>query len=165
MIQLDQTSVFAATWLITIVRAEELGLTDWAQSDFYGGIKGFLASFGFKQIGSDYDEADVAIDGTTLIIKVVDDGQVVREFRIENYAAKIGYEHVATSPTGTPVYGTNDGDIWIANPDVASTFIDGSGIVPSGQPGTWVGENGTIVQGSDDILQRPDRRRRGRGRP
>jgi Ca2+-binding RTX toxin-like protein len=152
IIRFDPTSVFAASWLITIVRAEELGLTDWAKSDFYGGLKGFLASFGFKEIGKDYDEADIAIDGTTLIIKVMDDGQVVREFRIEDFTHKIGYEHIAASPTGAPVYGTDHGDIWIANPDVASTFIDGTGTVAVGELNTWVGADGRIVQGSDDIL-------------
>jgi Ca2+-binding RTX toxin-like protein len=156
MIQFDPTSVFAASWLITILRAEELGITDWATSDFYGGLKGFLASFGYKEVGKDYDETDVVINGTTLIIKVINDGQVVREFRIEDYADKIGYERVATSPTGAPVYGTNDNDIWIATPDVGSSFIDASGRT-SVDPGLfaeghWLGEDGTTAEGSDDIL-------------
>ena len=81
-------------------RAEELGITGWATSDFYGGVKGFLASFGFKQIGEDCDEVDVAIDGTTLVIKVIDGGQVVREFRIEGYADQIGYADAAVQSVG-----------------------------------------------------------------
>jgi hypothetical protein len=153
MIQFDPTSVFAASWVITILRAEELGLNDWATSDFYGGVKGFLASFGYKEIGKDYDEADIVVDGTTLIIKVVDDGQVVREFRIEDYADKIGYSHVAASPTGTPVHGTDGNDLWIANPDIASTFIDASGSSGMGLIETrWLEVDGTIADGSDDIL-------------
>jgi hypothetical protein len=124
LISFDPTSVFAATWLITILRAEELGITGWATSDFYGGVKGFLASFGFKEIGKDYDEADVSIDGTTLIIKVIDGGQVMREFRIEDYAAKIGYAQIAASPTGAPVNGSND---ILVGGNLADTIKAGAG--------------------------------------
>src|SRR5262249_52269803 len=36
MIRFEPKSAFAASWVITILRAEELGITDWATSDFYG---------------------------------------------------------------------------------------------------------------------------------
>jgi len=51
----DPKSVFAAGWIVTLVRAEELGITTWQKSDFNGGLKGFLHSMGLETLGGAYE--------------------------------------------------------------------------------------------------------------
>ncbi len=47
-----QSQGSANPWIITLARANELGLNNWSSSDFYGGIGGFLQSFGLGLAGS-----------------------------------------------------------------------------------------------------------------
>jgi len=62
-----EISSSAAGYLLTIIRANELGLDKTSASDFYGGLAGFadslkiLADFEF-----DFEHVTVALDGTTL---------------------------------------------------------------------------------------------------
>lgn len=45
LISAQPNSTFAATWMLTLLRAEELGLNRSSLSDFFGGAGGFLQSF------------------------------------------------------------------------------------------------------------------------
>ncbi len=67
-------SAVSVGWLATWARAQELGLNRFQASDFFGGLKGFLDSFGFDQEGVadlNYEDMDFRWDGgpTTVTIK------------------------------------------------------------------------------------------------
>ncbi len=123
IILIDPESAFAAGWIITLLRAEELGITDWQQSDFHGGLKGFLA--GFRMDDTDYDNISVSVYGTTLVI--TRDGDEANRIEIADFENKIGYALVAALADGAAVTGTADDDIWVAADGVASSFTGGAG--------------------------------------
>ena len=60
----------ANPWIITLQRVNELGLDNWSSSDFYGGVQGFLQSFGMGQVDSTahYEDVKLGWDGTNLTI-------------------------------------------------------------------------------------------------
>lgn len=58
-----QLSPFAASWIITLQRATELGLDKFAVSDFYGGLRGFLDSFDLKGHGANYEDIRIYAEG------------------------------------------------------------------------------------------------------
>lgn len=66
-----QLSSFAAGWLVTLVRAGELGLNQWSKSDFYGGLQGFLTSMGLESYGAYMENVRVTdlLGGLTLSVK------------------------------------------------------------------------------------------------
>ena len=68
----EPNSAFTAGWIITLQRTNELELNTWAKSDFYGGVQGFLGSFGvgstnatvnFDQISLSWDGANLTLNG------------------------------------------------------------------------------------------------------
>lgn len=65
-------SSFAAGWIVTLARAAELGLGNFGRSDFYGGMQGFLQSFGMSEKGSQvhYEDVSVRASGTNLAVSV-----------------------------------------------------------------------------------------------
>lgn len=54
-----QVSQFAAGWIVTLQRAAELQLGEWAPSDFYGGMQGFLTSLGVTAMGARFEDLRV----------------------------------------------------------------------------------------------------------
>jgi len=108
-----QVSTFAAGWITTIARANELKLDQFGPSDFYGGLQGFLQSFGIASTGAavHYEDASIqmvnndlqiGISGSSasgtfsLLPQASADGSSIR---IANFASAIGY-HIG-SPTGS----------------------------------------------------------------
>ncbi|MCP5083008.1 MAG: hypothetical protein GY948_15085 [Alphaproteobacteria bacterium] len=138
----EPNSAFAAGWLITLLRAEELGLATWQESDFYGGLEGLLLSLQVEaKYGAAIQDVDVSVvaqtlaDGTTrkdLVLKASDaeDAEVIA--RINGFEAAAGF----TVIEGTAATGTAGKDIWFAHKNGAS-FTDGA---------VWSDEN------SHDIL-------------
>jgi Ca2+-binding RTX toxin-like protein len=117
LIAVDPNSAFAAGWLVTLVRAEEIGISGWSKSDFNGGLGGFLASVGLDKWGATPENVVLSTSGGALKLDVVVSGQIVRSFTIADYASKIGY---ASITTGT---GTAGNDLWVA-PDTGGSFTD-----------------------------------------
>ncbi|MEQ1614600.1 MAG: calcium-binding protein, partial [Hyphomicrobiaceae bacterium] len=128
MIMLDPEGAIAAGWLITLLRAEELGLTQMAHSDFIGGLAGFLSGWDPTRYGTSMADVGVSVSGTTLTLTFNRDGALPRVLDIANYAVLSGFTTVAASATGVAVTGTNGDDLWIAA-NVNSTFTDGSTLV------------------------------------
>lgn len=139
LIAADPASAFAAGWIVTLVRAQELGLDQWSPSDFTGGLAAFFESIGLEALGATADDVAITLDGTTLKLEVVVAGEVVRTIEIEDFASTIGYQPVAATADGSGVTGTLGNDIWIAE-DISSSFADA---VPSGED---------EIAGSHDIL-------------
>ncbi|MCC5622304.1 hypothetical protein [Nostoc sp. CHAB 5715] len=123
MIASAPNSAFAAGWVITLIRAEEIGITDWSKSDFYGGLAVFFESLGLEKTGASLDNLNITVEGTTLKLEVIIDGNVVHSIEITDIENKIGYKHLSANATGATVNGTAGNDIWLAE-NVASTFID-----------------------------------------
>ncbi|MBW4617625.1 MAG: hypothetical protein KME21_31360 [Desmonostoc vinosum HA7617-LM4] len=123
LIATEPNSNFSAGWVITFVRAEELGLTEWSASDFKGGLAGFFDSIELDKIGVAPDNVAISINGTTLKLEIVVDGKVVSTIEIEDFANKINYQQLAASTNGSVVTGTDGNDIWIAG-DRSSIFVD-----------------------------------------
>ena len=131
----DPNSAFAAGWIITLLQAEELGITDWQASDFLGGIRGFLhsvsVSFG---VDADYREVRVATetvtldDGSTredLLIFATDDPLEEPIVRVDDFAAKTGFSTIEAATTAsTEVFGTKDKDFWQGSDGIANVFTD-----------------------------------------
>lgn len=68
-IEAAPNSQFAAAWITSLSRANELGLSNWTPSDFFGGLYGFMQSFGLDGKGS-VNLADVSVnwDGANLTV-------------------------------------------------------------------------------------------------
>ncbi len=163
-------SAFAAGWIITLLRAEELGITEWQASDFHGGLPGFLASFRTDgTIGEGtYDDIDVSLDGNTLVIAQGSGEQAVRRVEIPNFAQAVGYAIAAAATNGRAVRGTSGNDLWVATDGVANRFDAGAGgddillggtgadTISGGAGRDWIdggGGNDTLDGGADhDVL-------------
>ncbi|WP_292045757.1 MULTISPECIES: calcium-binding protein [unclassified Brevundimonas] len=69
---------FAAGWMLTLQRANELGLDKWTVGDFNGGLQGFLTSMGLSAYGANFEDVRVSdlLGGMTLSVKgpTVQDG-------------------------------------------------------------------------------------------
>jgi hypothetical protein len=108
-----QAQSVANPWIITLQRANELGLSNWTASDFFGGLYGFLQSFGLDGKGA-VNLADVRVgwDGANLTVSLPSgegagafsilpqasaDGSSVT---IAGFGANVGYS-VAPMGTGT----------------------------------------------------------------
>lgn len=123
IIQLDPNSTFAAGWVITLIRAEELGITEWSESDFYGGLKHFFNSYDSGTQGITLENLNVAVnDDGTLILNIVVDGEVQRTIEIEDFAATMNYAQLAPDN----IAGTSGNDLWVAEDGVNSVFDDAS---------------------------------------
>jgi Ca2+-binding RTX toxin-like protein len=63
-------SALTAGWVITLQRANELGLDNFEPSDFYGGLQGFVTSFGVGSSGSSphYEDFSLGWDGSSLTV-------------------------------------------------------------------------------------------------
>ena len=125
LIALNPQSAFAAGWLIILLQAETLGLDQWSRSDFVESLRGAFEVLRLDQLGASPEDVVVSFDGTTLVLAVVVNGQLVARAEIENFAALAGYNQVAANATGALVTGTSGNDIWFAA-DADSTFIDAS---------------------------------------
>lgn len=134
IIAADPDSAFAAGWVITLLQAEELGITDWQPSDFLGGIRGFLHSVSVS-FGTDVDYAQMGIevetvtleDSTTrtdLIIRAGTDPDSPIVVRVDDFEAKTGFTIVDAVSDGTVVNGTNGKDFWQGADGVANHFVD-----------------------------------------
>lgn len=55
----------ANPWIVTLMRASELKLDQWATSDFYGGLQGFLQSMGVNKGKAYFEDANFRISGAT----------------------------------------------------------------------------------------------------
>ncbi|MCC6780270.1 MAG: toxin-activating lysine-acyltransferase [Hyphomicrobiales bacterium] len=126
LIALNPNSAFAAGWIVTLLRAEELGITALDKSDFYGGLVPFLQSFGLERLGgASLADVSIALEGDTLVISIGQGaGLAARRIEIENYAQLTGLDHLTASPTGALVEGGNGDDLWIAAAGIGSTFTD-----------------------------------------
>ena len=135
LIAADPNSRFAAGWVITLLQAEELGITDWQASDFLGGIRGFLhsvtVSFGIE---ADYRQVRVATetvtlaDGSTredLLVFATDDPAEEPIVRVDDFAAKTGFTTIEAAVTGgTEVLGTKTKDFWQGADGITNVFTD-----------------------------------------
>jgi Ca2+-binding RTX toxin-like protein len=132
IIAADPKSVFAAGWIVTLVRAEELGITTWQKSDFNGGLKGFLHSMGLETLGGAYEMTRIRLGDDRLLIDIRDaQGRVLRSIEVDEAVSRLGFSFV-TSGTGSV-----GRDVWLA-PAAGGSFTDAVGTLR--------------LEGSDDIL-------------
>lgn len=132
IIAADPKSVFAAGWIVTLVRAEELGITTWQKSDFNGGLKGFLHSMGLETLGGAYEMTRIRLGDDRLLIDIRDaEGRVLRSIEVDEAVSRLGFTFV-TSGTGTV-----GRDVWLA-PAGGGSFTDAVGTLRT--------------EGGDDIL-------------
>jgi RTX calcium-binding nonapeptide repeat (4 copies)/Haemolysin-type calcium binding protein related domain len=126
LIALNPNSAFAAGWIVTLLRAEELGITELNRTDFEGGLVPFLKSFDVERFGgASLADVSVALEGNTLVISIAQEaGEPPRRIEIADYAQLTGLVHLTASPTGAPVSGGNRDELWIAADGVNSSFTD-----------------------------------------
>ena len=110
LIAQNPNSAFAAGWIITLLRAQEMGITEISSSDFVGGIASFLPAFDVGRFGASLADVSFHVSGTTLVIDIVPPGQEVRHVDINNYATMAHLLLV----TGTIVTGTAADELWFA---------------------------------------------------
>lgn len=156
LIAQDPTSSFSAAWIVTLGRANELGLNGFKVSDFYGGLQGFLQSFGIAATGSTVHYEDVSAQmvnndlkisatgasaaGTfSLLPQANADGSAIT---IGNFASTVGY--AIGGPTGGNDLISATTVIPIANASFENPAHDpgvNTGGIPSwvtaGDTGTW----------------------------
>lgn len=70
-----QAQTLANPWIITLQRAKELQLDQFAPSDFYGGLKGFADSFLTPSGDAHYEDLDLQWLGGPLSLHVKDDAR------------------------------------------------------------------------------------------
>ncbi|MEM7428177.1 MAG: hypothetical protein AAF441_18960 [Pseudomonadota bacterium] len=125
-------SAFAAGWLVTLLRAEELGLTTWQESDFYGGLEGLLQSLELESaFGVTAEDAVLEIEDTVLADQSIRKDLIIRagpDAAAEVIARINGFETAAgfTTQTGTGTVGTPGKDIWQAADGAGESFTDGA---------------------------------------
>ncbi|MEM7429235.1 MAG: hypothetical protein AAF441_24385, partial [Pseudomonadota bacterium] len=127
----EPNSTFSAGWLITLLRAEELGLTTWQESDFYGGLEGLLLSLDVEAShGISIEDVAISVvtetlaDGSQrkdLVLKAGAAADAETIARINGFEAAAGFTHVETGTAGTA-----GKDIWLAAAGGA-TFDDTAG--------------------------------------
>ncbi len=125
VIAMDPDSAFAAGWVITLLRAEELGITEWNQTDFYGGLKYFFDAFGFERFDATVADISVSMENDTLVLELTPDGTDARRIEIADFVALTGLKHLA--PTGSKTVTADNADtLWFAQAGVDSIFEDQS---------------------------------------
>ncbi len=160
LIQAAPTSALAATWAATLARAADLGLNRFQISDFYGGLQGFVESFGFGKSDLAYEAISIAAEGAGVRISTSAGGSPFellagsnnvsaagQSVLISNFGANVGY----TQWTGQATAGN---DIWIASAGGAVT-MDDSGYVEEWRWNPWdysYEPYYTYVTGGDDIF-------------
>jgi len=71
-----EDQAIANPWIITLQRISELKLDQWAPSDFYGGMQGFLTSLGIEGYGTHFEDVKVTsvLGGMTLSVDSTPNG-------------------------------------------------------------------------------------------
>ncbi len=155
-----QSQSFANPWIISLERVNELNLNTWASSDFYGGLQGFLQSFGLGIQGASAHYEDVAVGWSGSSLTLTDSaasgqnlfsilsqstasGTVVS---IDNFASVMSY---ATAAMGTVTSGNtfetaagSGSAVTLNNSGHAgyNIFIGGNGgnTITAGTNDTWI---------------------------
>jgi Ca2+-binding RTX toxin-like protein len=148
LIALNPNTAFAAGWAITLARADELGLTDYQTSDFFGGLRGFLSSFDPASLGASLSDVTVSNTGGAFIVEIkisagatvpgefhiyansVEDvlvsGQRVLRFTFNDGLTGAGFvtpaNQVPGSGTMTVTGTSNANDLWIGGDGVTNTY-------------------------------------------
>jgi len=157
-------SQFAAGWIITLQRAAELGLNRSAESDFYGGAKGFVDSLkGIISEPIDYQDIAFRLDGNDLIVGRFDgansyssDRNLTDEYAGEiavrqssTYANHVGYaaERVLDNNVNTFNHTNRSGDEWIELSLPETQSISRIVLTNRDHSAAWVGGrlNGSVV--------------------
>ena len=169
----SEETAFAGTWAYVLAGAEVLGLARTNQSDFNGGLGGFIASLIDAGIAVDFSQVslsrgaggkvfiDVAVEDAASIpnyvnlfsngatITPVGDGATIR-FSFDANMTGVGYKNLTTSTQiGTSArYGvngeSNGRDLWIAPDNKNYDFVD------VGTHTIHVGD--AEIESSDDII-------------
>ena len=148
LIALNPDSTFAAGWLLTLMQAQELGITQISSSDFVGGVAGFLQAFDIQRFGATLADVSFTVNGGELDIAVKASDGGVESVAVANYASLDGQSYIGASPTGAAVTGGNGNNLWIAASGVSSTFIDGSTSTSGNNLLIGTGGNETIHAGA-----------------
>ncbi|WP_404338976.1 hypothetical protein AB2M62_07430 [Sphingomonas sp. MMS12-HWE2-04] len=166
----DPSSAFSAGWIVTLMQAEELGLSSYRPSDFFGGLAGFAESFGFGigakqgQVGIGYEHISLAFEGSSLRISSSDGSGA---FDILSGSNNLGVSQASWQSALIADFGANVGytlwggeatagnDIWIASGSGSAVTMDDTGT-------QWVGywdpywgnyyQYPITVTGGDDIF-------------
>ncbi len=132
LIAAEPDTAFAAGWLVTLLRAEELGLTTWQESDFYGGLEGLLLSLDVeRRYGITLEEVGVSVVTETLqdggrredlLLRAGHDDDAEIIARINGFADTVDLTRIEASAQR----GTAGKDLWFAAADGGS-FADKTG--------------------------------------
>ncbi|MDP3747078.1 MAG: calcium-binding protein [Phenylobacterium sp.] len=89
-IEAEPTSAFTGAWAVTLLRAAELKLDQFAASDFYGGLRGFVDSFQPASVGVAYEDIQVSTQGSNIQFAVAPAGLGIGLFAPLSAAAPDG---------------------------------------------------------------------------
>lgn len=168
-------SAFAASWIITLLRAEELGLTRYQASDFFGGMRGFAQSFGYGAGGFGYENLVISQEGAGARIATRDGADHFQMLAGANnltgaaaaksaFIANFGWQQGFTNWSGQATTGN---DFYVASGASHGVVIDDQAMiwVPIHNPDPWnpypqlptfpiEGDNGyyEYVSGGDDVF-------------
>ncbi|MEW6454449.1 MAG: calcium-binding protein, partial [Pseudomonadota bacterium] len=127
LIAQDPDSAFAAGWIVTLLRAEELGITHQNKSDFYGGMAEFLKNFNLERFGASLADVTFAVEGNKLVLTIAQGaGNEPLRYEIDNYQAMTWLRPLSADPSGATVSGGDNDDLWFAANGVDSSFSDNS---------------------------------------
>ncbi|MCA6345608.1 calcium-binding protein [Phenylobacterium sp.] len=152
IIQALQNQELANPWIITLARANELGLDKWTASDFYGGLRGFLDSFwhagNYESVSLSWNAASAGLTLTAdsrfpenvfaVLPGASADGMSVT---VTQFGATMGYQ-VGTVTTGADLYLQG-----ISSTPLSISFNTGDDIVQGGYGADWLHGNA-----GDDFL-------------
>lgn len=149
-------SSFAAGWIVTLSRAAELGLDNFTASDFFGGLQGFLQSFGVARADGlvAYEDITASLSGGTLslhangpsgqglFVGVPGSSTDGATMSVAAFASRVGYVEQGIG------YRSTASDVEIAAPG------SGGVTVYAGQPGYYGGYYGSYPgnDGGSDII-------------
>jgi Ca2+-binding RTX toxin-like protein len=146
IIQALQSQELANPWIITLARANELGLDKWTTSDFYGGVRGFLDSFwhagNYESVSLTWNAASAGLTLTAdsrfpenvfaVLPGASADGMSVT---VTQFGATMGYQ-VGTVTTGADLYLHG-----ISSTPLSISFNTGDDIVQGGFGADWLHGN------------------------
>ena len=157
----NPNSALTAGWIQAFQRAGELKLNDWSKSDFYGGLQGFLMSFGTSSGIVDFEGVTVSFAGG-LRIQLAPDAQegalsVLHQADADGRGVtitdptKVGYTHLTSgNSAGNDFLDFSLSSVGVQWSDLSTettweTYYDDWG-------GQWQEEVTVSVSGGNDIV-------------
>jgi hypothetical protein len=157
LIKENPNSEFTAGWIVTLAKAEELGLNKIQASDFSGGVASFLQSYHVERFGVTLADASPRFDhtGKVFLDLAHHDGTPATSIEIPSFWSLTGMSYLGSA--ANTVSSAAGSKVWLAGSAANSVFTEYAAssndvIIAAGGNDTITFQNGNywIVTGAGD---------------